>query len=224
MSGAACDCLGGQCPEGSAIARNRHAISWRQGVRSSVAWNTVGMRSVPPCCPSPLLLLRPAADATHPLAHPLGCRSGQNDRLIPAATRVQCHAATPGSRLLTVKDAWHAVPYQHPKQSAKQVLYFLNSAQPVSWAGGAVPVDRRLLLRLLVLCMLPAMLGQCADAPPCAGPRHLCWPKLFLPPAVAPLLPCSAARMTGVSWTSAATARTAGWGADHLQRRSQSAA
>lgn len=80
---------------------------------------------------------------------------------------MQGHAATPGSRLLNVKDAGHAVPYQHPKQWAKQVLFFLDTAQPVSWAGGAVPiVDRRLLLmHLLALCMLPAMLGQCAGGP-----------------------------------------------------------
>ncbi|PRW50931.1 alpha beta hydrolase [Chlorella sorokiniana] len=69
--------------------------------------------------------------------HPLLCMGGRKDRLIPDATQAQGHAATPGSWLLPVPDAGHAVPYQHPKQWANQVIMFLNGAQPVRAAAGA---------------------------------------------------------------------------------------
>ena len=63
---------------------------------------------------------------------PLYCCSGVKDKIIPILTETKAHLATPGSWLVSIPDAGHAVPYQHPQQWAKHVVRFLDNALPVS--------------------------------------------------------------------------------------------
>ncbi|PRW56760.1 alpha beta hydrolase [Chlorella sorokiniana] len=62
--------------------------------------------------------------------HPLMWMGGAKDKIIPILTETKANRGTPGSWLVTVPDAGHAVPYQHPQQWAKQVLRFLDTALP----------------------------------------------------------------------------------------------
>ncbi|KAI7840669.1 hypothetical protein COHA_005591 [Chlorella ohadii] len=62
--------------------------------------------------------------------HPLMWMGGVKDKIIPILTETKAHLATPGSWLVSIPDAGHAVPYQHPQQWAKSVVRFLDHALP----------------------------------------------------------------------------------------------
>lgn len=107
------------------------ASSALRSARGRVArqrWEAAQWQARPPgaCCPPRPHLLHTNSLPARPVP-----RRGVHDRVIPIRTQVQGSTATPGSWLVSVPDAGHVVPYQHPRQWALQVLRFLDTAKEV---------------------------------------------------------------------------------------------
>ena len=155
------------------------------------------------CCPPPgwhPLPPTPVALPTRPVP-----RRGAHDRVIPVRTQEQGSTATPGSWLVSLPDAGHVVPYQHPLQWAQQVLRFLDTAKEVGAAlRCAITVAR------CVLCQLSCQLLGGATATAAAHLQCCCSLAQLLKSAVSErfyvsrLAACSAARATGASSCAAA--------------------